>query len=418
MLSQQGYMGVANTEKVLIIDDDKVVRKFITKALSGQYEVVCAENGEEGIQRAKKEHPDFILLDIEMPGLNGYEVCDQIKQNAEILDTPVIFLSGRASLQERMLGYEMGGADFIVKPCETQVLLAKLNVLGGHKHDRERLNQKAQQASQAAYTAMRGSSELGLAIQYIESTYNLNSHDSIARKFLDVTSSIGLNCTLMFRTRDGDQYYNDRGTASPLESELMKTLLANGRRFIDFGCRTQINYQRVALLIKNMPLKNPDAYGRYKDFLPTMLGSTDAKLKALDTEAALVQQTRNLTNSFNVVRHTLEQVGASLRGNQLEVLQLLQGMIGELDARIPTLGLEDDQEKYLMSRLDQAIESTQVIIDGGTKANSAFETVCRLLEHLSERQHKLLDEVTLEQPTAQSDEHDQDFSVGGGTELF
>ena len=408
---------MAGVGKVLIIDDDIVVRKSLAKSLSIHYQILSAVNGEQGIEMVAQEQPDIVLLDVEMPGMNGYEVCDKLKHNSSTQDIPVIFLSSRSNLRERMLGYEMGGTDYIVKPCDTEELLAKLKSLDSSRAQQKKLSHQVAQATQTAFSAMKGSSELGLAIQYIEATYLLNSYDSIALKFLEVTSSIALNCTLIFKTRSGDLFYSNRGSLSPLEQQLVKTLFADGRRFIDFGCRTQINYPRVGLLVKNMPLGNPQDYGRYKDFLPTMLGSTDAKIKSLDTEQALVEQTRNITNSFNIVRQTLEQVGGSLRGNQHDVLQLLQGMIAELEVRIPTMGLDDDQEKYLISRLDQAIESTRVIIDGGTSAENAFQTVCRLLEHLAERQNKLLEEVATAEPDAGQSSH-ATAEINGEVELF
>ncbi|MCK5790917.1 MAG: response regulator [Alcanivorax sp.] len=406
--------------KVLVVDDDRTVRNVICRALSEEYETVTAENGLDGIEKVQSENPDFVLLDVEMPGLNGYEVCDRLKQNPATQDKPVLFLSSHSSLRERMLGYEMGATDYIVKPFATDELLAKLRLLGQFKRDREALDLRAQSASATAFVAMRGSSELGLAIQFIEATYNAADFDTIARRFFDVTNQLGLNCSLMFQTRLNRQFFSARGTVSPLEQEVMATLYDAGKRFNDFGCRTQINYSRVALLVKNMPLDDQEAYGRYKDFLPTMLGSTDAKIKALDTEWALVEQTRNLTHSFGVVRETLVQVGSNLQSTQSEVLLLLRQTIEELDDRIPRLGLEDDQEKYLITTLDGALQTTHGIIESGESARASFQTVCRLLEHLSERQQALLKGV-IEQPAPCSPHAggaSQDQDITGDVELF
>ena len=65
--------------KVLVVDDDRTVRNVICRALSEEYETVTAENGLDGIEKVQSENPDFVLLDVEMPGLNGYEVCDRLK---------------------------------------------------------------------------------------------------------------------------------------------------------------------------------------------------------------------------------------------------------------------------------------------------------------------------------------------------
>lgn len=405
-------------EKVLVVDDDAVIRKLICRALSPVYETVTAENGLEGIEKVAVENPDFVLLDVEMPGMNGYEVCDQLKQDPRTHDKPILFLSSHSGIRERMQGYEMGASDFIVKPFETEELLAKLKLLGQFKRDRELLDRKAKTASETALTAMRGSSELGLAIQFIEATYNANDYDVIAQRFFNVTSQLGLNCTLMFKTRTGKHFFTAAGGVSPLEKEVINTLYEAGNRFNDFGCRTQINYSRVALLVKNMPLEDQQAYGRFKDFLPTMLGSTDAKVKALNTETALKEQTRNLIQSFNVVRETLVQVGENLQSTQREVLGVLSKTINQLDTRIPTLGLEEDQEKYLLTTLDGALESTQCIVDGGENARVAFQTVCRLLEHLSERQQNLLHEVVEEEPMPHPGGASVDNEISGDVELF
>ncbi|MDY6920207.1 MAG: response regulator [Pseudomonadota bacterium] len=405
-------------DKVLIVDDDPVVRNLVSRALADQYQVVEAADGREGLAQAASEQPDFVLLDVEMPGMNGYEVCDCLKQDAATRDMPVLFLSSRGSVRERMLGYEAGATDYIVKPFEAPELLATLSLLGHFIRQREALNQQAENASQTAFMAMRGSSELGMAIQFIESTYNLQDFASIAQRFFAVTGQLGLRCTLMFQTRQGRNFYSPRQTLSPLEKEVMETLFDRGQRFNDFGCRTQINYPRVALLVKNMPLDNQEAYGRYKDFLPTMLGTTDAKIHSLDTEQALLEQTRDLTESFRVVRDTLVQVGQNLQSTQGEVINLMQATIGELDGRIPTLGLEDDQEKYLINTLDTALESSYGIVKSGEDARNAFNSVCRLLDHLAERQHKLVEAASNREETPQHYSQDEDDQITGDVELF
>ncbi|ARU58365.1 hypothetical protein OLMES_4368 [Oleiphilus messinensis] len=114
---------------VLVIEDDKFSQKFIAKALASNYDITLAGNGTDGLKAFQNTRPDIILLDVEMPGLNGYEVCDRIRQDDPNHSVPIVFLSGRSSVRERMLGYEAGGDDYMVKPFEQDELLAKLSVL-------------------------------------------------------------------------------------------------------------------------------------------------------------------------------------------------------------------------------------------------------------------------------------------------
>ena len=87
--------------KVLTIDDDALMQKIIKKELQQSYEVISASSGQAGIDSALNELPDIILLDVEMPGMNGYEVCDKLKYHDSTKHIPVIFLSSLSNIGSR-----------------------------------------------------------------------------------------------------------------------------------------------------------------------------------------------------------------------------------------------------------------------------------------------------------------------------
>ena len=105
---------------ILAIDDDKFIHRVVDETLKDFCKVIHANNGEEGIRSAVKNNSDIILLDVEMPGMNGYEVCDLLKKDSSTSDIPVMFLSGKGALTERVRGYNSGGNDYIVKPFEVE----------------------------------------------------------------------------------------------------------------------------------------------------------------------------------------------------------------------------------------------------------------------------------------------------------
>lgn len=382
---------------VLTIDDDRLVRNIISRALQDEYEVLSAANGTEGIVFATGQQPDVVLLDVEMPDMNGFEVCEKLKSNAETKDIPIIFLSGSGSLRSRMQGYEAGAADFMVKPFENSELKAKISVLANFSDEHDNLNEQVSQASSAAFTAMQSSSEMGNAIQYIEASHEAKTLDQLAASFLAVTRKFELNCGLLFMTKTEKLFYTCSGKEMPpLEKNLMIGLLEKNQRFIDFGCRTQICYSHVALLIKNMPIEDPGTYGRLKDFFPAMLGATDEKVQSLLTEQALLAQSTEFTSTFSIVGATLSDVGSRLERNQEEVVGLLQSMLGDLEDNIPMMGLDDDQETYLLTRIDSTINKAEVIVDDGASTAASFQGISRLLEHLAEQQQKLMNELAID----------------------
>jgi putative two-component system response regulator len=112
---------------ILVVDDTADNLTLMTELLRDQYRVKIANNGERALQIAASEpKPDMILLDIMMPGVDGYEVCRQLKANAATHDIPVIFLTAKTQVEDEKLGLDLGALDYVTKPVSPPVLLARV----------------------------------------------------------------------------------------------------------------------------------------------------------------------------------------------------------------------------------------------------------------------------------------------------
>lgn len=116
-------------EKILIVDDNVEVLNS-TKELLGQvgYNVICCTSGEEALEFLNEERVDLVLLDINMPNLNGFEVCLRIRQRFALDDLPIIFLTSREDTDSITKGFHSGASDFISKNAISDILLARVNV--------------------------------------------------------------------------------------------------------------------------------------------------------------------------------------------------------------------------------------------------------------------------------------------------
>ena len=128
---------------VLAIDDASDLLVLMAKALGTQYKVVTAENGKAGISAAQGDpRPDLILLDVEMPSISGFEVCKALKNEPRTADIPVIFLTGKNEAQAQVEGFELGAVDYITKPINSKVLMARVRMhlaLSNQRHELERM---------------------------------------------------------------------------------------------------------------------------------------------------------------------------------------------------------------------------------------------------------------------------------------
>ena len=111
--------------KILIVDDDATAAGTLEAFLVDDFEVLVANSGEACLQVVQDFSPDLVLLDIEMPGMNGYETCQNLQNDLDGQVMPVIFISSHDTLNERLKAYESGGMDFITKPFDPDELLLK-----------------------------------------------------------------------------------------------------------------------------------------------------------------------------------------------------------------------------------------------------------------------------------------------------
>jgi DNA-binding response OmpR family regulator len=118
-------LGEEASPRILVADDDPVIVRLlqVNFRLEG-YEVDTAAHGEEAVTKASDLKPALILLDVMMPGLDGWEVCRRLKEDPATKDIPIIFLSARAQEEDRRRGIELGVLDYVTKPFDPGELVA------------------------------------------------------------------------------------------------------------------------------------------------------------------------------------------------------------------------------------------------------------------------------------------------------
>ena len=118
---------MATKQKILIVDDDQNIAELISLYLTKEmYDNQIANDGREALQLFKSFQPDLILLDIMLPGMDGYEVCREIRHTSNV---PIIMLSAKGEVFDKVLGLELGADDYIVKPFDTKELVARVKAV-------------------------------------------------------------------------------------------------------------------------------------------------------------------------------------------------------------------------------------------------------------------------------------------------
>ena len=114
--------------KILIVDDNETNRCILEESLADDYQLELVQSGEEALERAAQFEPDLVLLDIMMPGIDGYETCRRLRADLRLQHTKIVLVSAKSQVEERLAGYAAGADDYIGKPFDEEELRAKVRV--------------------------------------------------------------------------------------------------------------------------------------------------------------------------------------------------------------------------------------------------------------------------------------------------
>ncbi len=138
-------MPFASCMKVLIVDDHPDSVAVAEARLAGENVTICsASSGAAALEAARREKPDLILLDVDMPDMSGFDVCRALKADVELCMIPVLFLSGSGNLEDKVQGLDLGAVDYVTKPFDSFELRARVRAALRNKHLQDMLIEHAQ----------------------------------------------------------------------------------------------------------------------------------------------------------------------------------------------------------------------------------------------------------------------------------
>lgn len=134
-------------KKILIIEDDDIVARTIERCLrGGEYRVTIAGSGVEGLQAARRDLPDLVILDVIMPGMDGYTVCKEMRKDALLAEVPILFLTAKTKDDDKITGLAAGADDYLGKPFNVDELLLRIKAI---LRRTQRMKQESQPSSVA-----------------------------------------------------------------------------------------------------------------------------------------------------------------------------------------------------------------------------------------------------------------------------
>lgn len=341
---------------VMIVDDDIIMRMMLEESLGNHYSVVAVSNGEECIAACAAQHPDIVLLDVEMPGINGYETCRRLKAS----DKPnmlVVFISSHDRLEDRLQGYDAGGEDYILKPIEPAELLTKITLLLKARKKQGELKQAAEYASHTAMTAMSSLGEAGVLLRSLQHFNTCKSLDDLAKAVTTAMSDFSLNGVVRLRARQEVIMRSTHGSVSPIEESIIEQVGEMGR-IVEYRSRICVSYERAVLLVTNSPVDDDELRGRLRDNLAILAEGANVSTLAIGRSIG-IERALQQTNQ------ALIYIQDSEREMQTGTTLALQDMTDQLERAYMSTALTEAQERYLAQIVSSGIENLRKVMLAG-----------------------------------------------------
>lgn len=365
---------------VLVVDDDLFMLDFIFEALNSHCRVITAENGATALKMAQEQHPTLVLADVKMPEMDGYELCRQIKDDFDIYDIPVLFLSALDGYEDRLRGFEVGGEDFILKPVNPKVLEAKITLVLRKIEERQQLKSQLQYATSTAMLTMTTMSETGLVLEGFKLFNHCISPIELANALVGALALFGVESVVSLQLAGGECIaVNARGPATELEISVLQHM-ATMDRITQFKTRMSINYPHVCTLITNMPVEDPERCGRLRDHLAMLIEAAEVRLNAITTSLQAIKRGTVIENTIKSLSATMAQIDDSQRNGRATASIILGEVIARIEAALVGLGLTERQESALINITQSGLETISRTLNAEAHYQDQLSSAIRELQ--------------------------------------
>jgi len=274
-------------------------------------------------------------------------------------------------LEDKLKAFDLGCDDFIDAATPGDEVCARVTKAVFHQIAQDQLNQRLVQATETARSAMVDNSDLGANIQFLLQVHQCDDLDQLGQQFFSTIDRYGLSCSLQMRSEMGIKDMEANGMAKDLESQLLLQLKDKGR-YVDFGKRTIVNYDRVSLLIRNMPVDDAEKYGAIKDNTFCLVQGINSRIISLEDQYKLLVEKDSLKKLSVDVKGVIGGLKDSYQDVMQNILHEVENASEQIQNRIPTLALTEENEVFLETVADQMVANTNRTFNEGLKVNELF----------------------------------------------
>jgi CheY-like chemotaxis protein len=358
---------------ILCVDDEPVNLVIMEELLRDNYALNTVESGESCLQQVGLQKPDLILLDVNMPKMDGLQTCERLKADTDTAAIPVIFVSALASHEELMAGYEVGGEDYITKPFSEDILQKKVQIVLASQQQKRELEQISDKAVEALRDNLSNTEMLGMVVRFLHRCQRIDDVDDLVNSVFDCLREFELECSLLIQAEPENRVWFSDGIDRPMEKQILESLHGQDR-VLSFGTRLAINSDRVTLLVRKLP-DGQEEIENLRQQLVVMIEGLDTRLLTMQAEMLLDSRRELLSQVLQSTRDTLGEIDQQHNRQTLVSSKIVTEMGNELEKLLLQLDLTEQQKKALLKIIDSSVSKIKSVHGEGSKLDEQFDVI-------------------------------------------
>lgn len=347
------------TGSVLVVDDSSTTRTIYRMALTTQFDVETASSGDQALKICKEHLPDLVLLDVNMPDMDGYETCCKLR---EFTDIPIVFITSNESLEEHLRAFDAGGDDIIVKPVSKDILLRKASLTIQRKNLQSRLESEKTTLQSMPMNFLSALGEQGVVQRFMQASLSCNTAEALGQRLVDAIKDYGLQCSVLIRVDGQTLIMTSHGQPKAIECSILEHVTDIGRIF-QFQKKMVVNYDHVSVIVKNMPEEESETSGRVRDNVVLLAELSDTlcgNVAMRQNSHAMPENPQAAMSTAFVETESLLALGQRTR---IDIHLLLQELVDNVEKTYSWLGIGRTQEASINKTIYASVEKILSLLE-------------------------------------------------------
>ena len=346
---------------ILCVDDEPINVTIMEEILAEQYQIECVSSGQACLELIEQRRPDLVLLDVNMPDMDGLETCEILRNSAATSDVPVIFVSALATETELLAGYQAGGDDYITKPFSEDILQRKIEIVLEAESRKRKLLEVADNTVQAFVRNQSSMGELDMVVNFLHDCFKQTEFHGLSKVVFNCLGRLQLDSSLIFIVDPEPLYWFSDDIDRPMERQILLNLNSQDR-IVKFGMRMAINGTRSTILIRNMP-DQTEKMEKLTEYLTIIIEGLDAKINSMAIEDGLRRHHQALDSSINQANTLFEGIKLADRKQRKKGDKIRSKLSNDIEQLTKKKDLNATQNKALQQIVKRFEDQSDTLND-------------------------------------------------------